>query len=148
MLGGNSKISAEAAMCVLTAFCPEGHLPMPKTACWIKWTECLSSQIQVLEVYFLRKLLHLLTLLHTEVQMAAQIFSRSWQRKPTKLNVRNSFGSYFLHVSFVHETQLDTMSFPPLELILQRRLQEGQRLSQCHLQGGHEVSRNKCFRPQ
>lgn len=120
-LGGNSKIAAEAATCILTVFCPEGPLPKPETACWIKWTECLSSQIQVLEVYFLRKQLHLLTLLHTEVQMAAQIFSRSWQRKPIKLNVQNSFGSYFLHVSFVHETELgakDTMPFPSLEVIL------------------------------
>lgn len=70
-------MAAEAAMCILTVFFPEGHRPRPKTACWIKWTECLSSQIHVLEVYFLRKLLHLLTLLHTEVQMAAQIFLRS-----------------------------------------------------------------------
>lgn len=71
------SLHSESAMCILTVFYQEGHLPKPETACWIKSMEYMNSKIQMPEVYFLKKLLHLLIPLHTEDQMAAQIFSRS-----------------------------------------------------------------------
>lgn len=64
-------------MYILTVFYREEYLPKPETAYWIKSMEYMGNKIQMVEVYLLKKLLHLSTSLHIEVQMAAQIFSRS-----------------------------------------------------------------------